>query len=209
MAHCNQQLGSIHYYSGNLEEALFHYNKALRYFQKVGAEANVAKVLGNIRVGNCSRIAAGSVVLVTLAGVIVLVPGMSLTVECFEMASMQLVSGSARLAGAVALFFGIAAVGAAIGASLREPFGHRGPELDGLRTFAVVTIVFFHAQVTGFDSSFIVLDLFFVLSGMMREFRFLKHGLSLVLIFVARPLAVIVCLAPFRFALNHFFAETR
>ena len=41
------------------------------------------------------------------------------------------------------------------------------PELDGLRTFAVVTIVFFHARVTGFSSSFIVLDLFFVLSGFL------------------------------------------
>jgi len=41
------------------------------------------------------------------------------------------------------------------------------PELDGLRTFAVVVIVFFHAQVTGAASSFIVLDLFFVLSGFL------------------------------------------
>jgi len=41
------------------------------------------------------------------------------------------------------------------------------PELDGLRTFAVVVIVFFHARVTGASSSFIVLDLFFVLSGFL------------------------------------------
>ena len=32
--------------------------------------------------------------------------------------------------------------------------------------------------------------LFFVLSGMMREFRFLKHGLSLVLIFVGAKMIV-------------------
>lgn len=41
------------------------------------------------------------------------------------------------------------------------------PELDGLRSFAVVVIVFFHARVTGAASSFIVLDLFFVLSGFL------------------------------------------
>jgi peptidoglycan/LPS O-acetylase OafA/YrhL len=41
------------------------------------------------------------------------------------------------------------------------------PELDGLRTLAVVVIVFFHARVSGASSSFIVLDLFFVLSGFL------------------------------------------
>lgn len=41
------------------------------------------------------------------------------------------------------------------------------PELDGLRTFAVVVIVFFHARAAGASSSFIVLDLFFVLSGFL------------------------------------------
>ncbi len=41
------------------------------------------------------------------------------------------------------------------------------PELDGLRSFAVVVIVFFHARVAGASSSFIVLDLFFVLSGFL------------------------------------------
>ena len=41
------------------------------------------------------------------------------------------------------------------------------PELDGLRAFAVVVIVFFHARVAGASSSFIVLDLFFVLSGFL------------------------------------------
>ena len=41
------------------------------------------------------------------------------------------------------------------------------PELDGLRTFAVLVIVFFHAQVAGASASFIALDLFFVLSGFL------------------------------------------
>lgn len=58
-----------------------------------------------------------SVYLVTLAGIIVLVPGLTLTVAINELASRQLVSGSARFAGAVALFFGIA-LGVAVGARL-------------------------------------------------------------------------------------------
>ncbi len=45
-------------------------------------------------------------------------------------------------------------------------WGYR-PELDGLRTFAVVIIVFFHAGVAGWSNSFIALDLFFVLSGFL------------------------------------------
>jgi uncharacterized membrane protein YjjP (DUF1212 family) len=62
-----------------------------------------------------------SVLLVMLAGIIVLVPGLTLTVAISELASRQLVSGSARLMGAVALFFGIAlgvAVGGRLGAAL-------------------------------------------------------------------------------------------
>jgi uncharacterized membrane protein YjjP (DUF1212 family) len=62
-----------------------------------------------------------SVYHVTLAGLIVLVPGLTLTVAFNELASRQLVSGSARFAGAVALFFLIAlgvAVGTQIGAAL-------------------------------------------------------------------------------------------
>jgi uncharacterized membrane protein YjjB (DUF3815 family) len=65
-----------------------------------------------------------SVLLVTLAGLIVLVPGLTLTVAISELASRQLVSGSARLAGAVALFFGIAlgvAVGGRLGNALVMP----------------------------------------------------------------------------------------
>src|SRR6185436_10879835 len=71
-----------------------------------------------------------SVFLVTLAGLIVLVPGLTLTVSISELASRQLVSGSARLAGAVVLFFAIAlgvAVGAQLGASL---VGGQPPRVD-------------------------------------------------------------------------------
>ena len=62
-----------------------------------------------------------SVLLVMLAGIIVLVPGLTLTVSISELASRQLVSGSARLMGAIALFFAIAlgvAVGGRLGAVL-------------------------------------------------------------------------------------------
>ncbi len=62
-----------------------------------------------------------SAFLVTLAGLIVLVPGLTLTVAISELASRQLVSGSARLAGAVAVFFTIVlgvAVGSELGARL-------------------------------------------------------------------------------------------
>lgn len=41
------------------------------------------------------------------------------------------------------------------------------PELDGLRTLAVVAVIFFHARVGGFGGAFIGLDLFFVLSGFL------------------------------------------
>jgi len=41
------------------------------------------------------------------------------------------------------------------------------PELDGLRTLAVVVIVFFHVGVQGASNAFIMLDLFFVLSGFL------------------------------------------
>ncbi|KRF11457.1 hypothetical protein ASG90_17075 [Nocardioides sp. Soil797] len=41
------------------------------------------------------------------------------------------------------------------------------PELDGLRTFAVVIIIFYHSRVDRIDGAFIALDLFFVLSGFL------------------------------------------
>ncbi|MBZ0114658.1 MAG: threonine/serine exporter family protein [Thermoanaerobaculia bacterium] len=45
---------------------------------------------------------------VTLAGLIVLLPGLTLTVAVTELATRHLVSGSARLAGALIAFFGLA-----------------------------------------------------------------------------------------------------
>jgi len=54
---------------------------------------------------------------VTLAGLIVLVPGLSLTTAMTELATRQLVSGSARLAGAAIVFLGLT-FGAALGTRL-------------------------------------------------------------------------------------------
>lgn len=56
------------------------------------------------------------VVVVTLASVIVLLPGLSLTTSIVELATRNLVSGTARLAGAMVVFVGMA-VGAALGAT--------------------------------------------------------------------------------------------
>lgn len=60
--------------------------------------------------------------LVALAGLIVLVPGLTLTVAMNELASRHLVAGSARLAGAITSFV-VLAFGVAIGARLGTIFG--------------------------------------------------------------------------------------
>lgn len=56
---------------------------------------------------------------VLLAGLIVLVPGYTLTVAITELATRHLVAGSARFAGAGAVFFGLA-FGVAVGTALME-----------------------------------------------------------------------------------------
>jgi uncharacterized membrane protein YjjP (DUF1212 family) len=57
--------------------------------------------------------------IVALAGIIVLVPGLSLTVAMIELATRHLASGTARLAGASAVFLTIA-LGAALGRFVGE-----------------------------------------------------------------------------------------
>ncbi len=57
------------------------------------------------------------VVAVTLASVIVLLPGLSLTTSIVELATRNLVSGTARLAGAMVVFVGMA-VGAALASTV-------------------------------------------------------------------------------------------
>ncbi|MEN0064005.1 MAG: threonine/serine exporter family protein, partial [Myxococcota bacterium] len=59
------------------------------------------------------------VVVVTLAAVIVLLPGLSLTTSIVELATRNLVSGTARLAGAMVVFVGMA-VGAALGSTVGD-----------------------------------------------------------------------------------------
>jgi uncharacterized membrane protein YjjP (DUF1212 family) len=60
--------------------------------------------------------------LVTLAGLIVLVPGLTLTVAMNELATRHLVAGSSRLAGAISTFI-LLAFGAAFGTQLGALFG--------------------------------------------------------------------------------------
>jgi len=60
-----------------------------------------------------------SVLIATLAGVIVLIPGLTLTTAITELSSRHLASGTARLAGAMVLLLGIA-FGIALGAKLVE-----------------------------------------------------------------------------------------
>ncbi len=60
-----------------------------------------------------------NIMLVSLAGLIVLIPGLGITVATRELATGQLVSGSSRMAGAVVLFL-ILGFGVALGAHLGE-----------------------------------------------------------------------------------------
>lgn len=82
--------------------------------------------------------------LVTLAGIIVLVPGLAFTVSIRELATGQLVSGSSRLAGALVTFlvltFGVA-LGTYLGQAVIEP-------LEGPRAAAAPEWTKYVAMVT-------------------------------------------------------------
>lgn len=72
-----------------------------------------------------------SAFIVTLSGLIVLVPGMTVTVAMTELATRNLVSGSARLAGAVLTFLTIAfgvALGGRLGAWVATLLGQTVPD---------------------------------------------------------------------------------
>ncbi len=93
---------------------------------------------------------------VTLSGLIVLLPGLTLTVAVTELATRHLVSGSARLAGSFVVFFGLAfgvVAGSrlasrwvtALGRTAVEPFGS-GAELLALLGAAAAFTVLFRAH---------------------------------------------------------------
>ncbi|MGV6852584.1 MAG: threonine/serine ThrE exporter family protein [bacterium] len=80
---------------------LTHYSVAARR----GFEPLAATLVSLSAVIGFNYFPAASLGLVTLAGLIVLIPGLSITVATRELATGQLVSGSGRMAGAVTLLF--------------------------------------------------------------------------------------------------------
>ncbi|HEX6200026.1 MAG TPA: threonine/serine exporter family protein, partial [Thermoanaerobaculia bacterium] len=70
-----------------------------------------------------------STFVVVLAGLIVLIPGFTLTVAITELATRHLVAGSARLAGAGAVLFGLV-FGVAVGTTLAEGLLGTPPALE-------------------------------------------------------------------------------
>lgn len=75
-------------------------------------DAIAAFVVSFIAVGGASAMGGASIPIVTVAGLIVLVPGLTLTIAVTELAQRSLVSGTARLHGALVVFlmlgFGVA-----------------------------------------------------------------------------------------------------
>ncbi|CAL95871.1 acyltransferase family protein [Azoarcus olearius] len=82
------------------------------------------------------------------------------------------------------------------------------PEVDGLRAFAVVPVILFHAGLESFSGGFVGVDVFFVISGYLITSIILsdhaRHGFSLVRFYERRArrilpalFAVIACCLPF------------
>lgn len=95
--------GAVGLVLGLLAALLGRSETGRRLFEPVGATAAAAlATLLAVETG------AVSAFVVTLAGLIVLVPGLTLTVALRELATRNLVAGSSRLAGAVTVFITIA-----------------------------------------------------------------------------------------------------
>lgn len=112
--------GAVGLVLGLLAALLGRSETGRRLFEPLGATAAAA-------LATLLAVATGSVsaFVVTLAGLIVLVPGLTLTVALRELATRNLVAGSSRLAGAVTVFitiaFGVAFGGRAVEALLGAP----------------------------------------------------------------------------------------
>jgi uncharacterized membrane protein YjjP (DUF1212 family) len=74
-----------------------------------------------------ARVAPVSIYTATVAGLIVLIPGFSLTVAMIELATQNLVSGTTRLAGAMGTFLAIG-FGVALGTRVVQAFLGRPPK---------------------------------------------------------------------------------
>lgn len=85
----------------------------------------------------------GSREITALAALIVLVPGLTLTIALTELATRHLVSGTARMAAALTTFMMIGlgvALGGALGALLHPPESVAGPPLHALWTWLAVAV---------------------------------------------------------------------
>jgi len=86
-----------------------------------------AAALGSVAAAAATPWAPGAYYLTMVTGLIVLLPGLTLTVALTELSTFHLVAGTARLIGALVVFFKLAfgvAVGSRLGAFL---FGEQGP----------------------------------------------------------------------------------
>ena len=53
------------------------------------------------------------------------------------------------------------------------------PEIDGLRAIAVLTVIFYHAEINFFKGGFIGVDIFIVISGYVITKLFFSNNYSL------------------------------
>lgn len=106
--------GGIGLVTGGLALAAARHAPLGRVFEPIAAA--VASMLASVAAASGFHV---SVFLATLAGVIVLIPGLTLTTAMTELSTRHLSSGTARLMGAMVLLLGIA-FGIAVGAKIAE-----------------------------------------------------------------------------------------